>query len=188
VKFASWVDSALFLFLWGVVRVNDSNPTFAGISGFLGTRGSIMLDLVFLAMFAVVPVLGYSIWLVKRGNYQLHKTLQLLLGSVLLVAVAAFEIDMRFFTDWQQRAAPSPYFEAGAWCLVWQSLAVHLSFAIPTTFLWIFVIVRALRQFPHPPAPNQHSQQHKLWGWLATIGMVMTAVTGWIFYWLAFVA
>ena len=33
---------------------------FSGTNGFLGTRGSLMLDVVFLAMFAIVPVLALT--------------------------------------------------------------------------------------------------------------------------------
>jgi putative membrane protein len=162
---------------------------FDGMNGFLGTRGSIMLDFVFLAMFAIVPVLLLSICLVRFGRkYQLHKTIQLLLGGALLVAVTAFEVDMRFFTDWEQRAAPSPYYSAEGWSGVWITLVVHLGFAIPTTVLWGVVIGLALRKFARPPAPNPHSRLHVPLAWLATVGMFMTAVTGWVFYWLAFVA
>ena len=45
-----------------------------------------------------------------------------------------------------------------------------------------------LAPFPKPPAPNEHSPSHKLWAWIAAIDMGMTALTGWIFYVLAFVA
>jgi hypothetical protein len=68
------------------------------------------------------------------------------------------------------------------------ALTIHLFFAVPTLLLWIVVVVRALKYFPCPPRPGAHSEAHKLMGWLATVGMVMTAVTGWGFYWLAFVA
>ena len=156
-----------------------------GIDGFLGTRASIMLDVVFLAMFAVVPVLMWSVWLVKaRRNYSLHKQVQVVLGVVLLVAVVAFEVDMRFLTDWRARAASSPYYQS--WVI--PSLVVHLFFAVPTAVLWIVVIVRALRQFPAPPRPNAHSASHRLWGKIAMWEMILTAATGWIFYYLAFVA
>jgi membrane-associated HD superfamily phosphohydrolase len=162
---------------------------FAGLDGFLGTRGSLMLDLVFLAMFAIVPVLSVSVYLVKyRRQYRIHKQIQVALGVVLLVAVTAFEVDMRFFTDWKERAAPSPYFEPETWNPVWYSLIVHLCFAVPTTLLWIYVIVAALRRFPIPPGPSDYSLTHVFWARLATVGMVMTAATGWVFYWLAFVA
>ncbi len=157
--------------------------------GILGTRGSIMIDFVFLAMFAVVPIMAISIYLAKvRRQLDWHRRIQLILGAVLAVAVTAFELDMRLFTDWQALAAPSPYFQAGSWCLVWVSLAVHLCFAIPTTLLWVFVIVQALRHFPTPITPNAYSVKHIFWARLAALGMLMTAVTGWGFYWLAFVA
>ena len=164
---------------------------YPGIDGFLGTRGSVMLDVVFLAMFAVVPLLAWSIYLVKyKRKYDLHKKLQLGMGVVLLLAVAAFEVDMQFLTEWEKRAEPSPYFaEANKWsCTAGVSLLVHLCFSVPTFVLWIVVLVRAVRNFAHPPLPGAHSRWHIFWGKLAAYGMLLTALTGWVFYWLAFVA
>lgn len=161
---------------------------FPGMDGFLGTRGSLMVDIVFLAMFAVLPVLAYSIWLAKRGNLALHKRVQVTLALILLVAVTAFEVEMRV-SGWEERAMDSPYWTSQAWDdPVHYSLGVHLCFAIPTAFLWLFVVVRALRQFPKPVAPNEHSRSHRFWAPLASLGMFMTATTGWLFYWLAFAA
>ena len=161
---------------------------YPGMNGFLGTRGSFMLDFVFLAMFAVVPILGWSIWLAKQGRYQQHKLVRIVLGVVLLVAVLAFEIEMRV-VGWRERAEPSPYWADASWNDgVHYSLAIHLFFAIPTAILWIYVIVQALRQFPKPPVPGEHSRSHRFWAPLAAFEMLMTAITGWVFYWLAFVA
>jgi putative membrane protein len=82
---------------------------FAGINGFLGSRASIMLDVVFLAMFAVLPIMGVSIGLARfRKKYAWHKRIQLTLAVVLLLAVAAFEIDMQFISGWRTRAMSSP--------------------------------------------------------------------------------
>jgi len=161
----------------------------ATIPGFLGTRASLMLDIVFLAMFAVLPVMGYSIYLVKyRRRFALHKTIQLVLGGVLLVTITLFEADMRI-NGWQHLAADSPYFGDGAeWSGVWVSLYIHLVFAVTTALVWIYVIVQALRKFPKPPAPSEHSPQHILFARIAALDMVATAVTGWTFYWIAFVA
>lgn len=150
-----------------------------------------MLDIVVLAMFAVVPVLLASVYLAKfRGKFMLHKQLQLGLAIVLGLAVAAFEVDMQFLTQWELRAEPSPYFEeANKWsCPAGISLLIHLCFAIPTLVIWIGVVVAALRHFSHPPAPGAHSRSHAFWGMLGVGGMVLTSVTGWIFYYLAFVA
>jgi uncharacterized membrane protein YozB (DUF420 family) len=158
---------------------------FPGLHGFLGTRGSFMLDVVFLAMFAVVPAMAVSIYLVKiRRRYTLHKWLQVTLGAILLTAVLAFEVDMRIH-GWRARAEPSPYYISK---LVDGMLYVHLFFAVPTVLVWGYVIIDALRKFPRPPFPGPHSRRHKFWGWFAAVEMTMTAVTGWIFYWMAFVA
>ena len=162
---------------------------FFGLDGFLGTRASFMLDVVFLAMFAVVPVLAWSIYLVRnKRNYALHKRVQLALGIILGVAVLLFEIDMRI-TGWRDRAIPSAFNVEGSmndW--IEYALAVHLFFAIPTALLWIFVIVRALSKFDSPPVPNAYSRTHRFWAWIASFEMLMTSITGWIFYYLAFVA
>ena len=107
---------------------------------------------------------AFSIWLVRyRQKYDLHKWMQIVMGVVLLLAVGAFEVDMRFFNDWEKLAEGSPYYVQGTWDAVWISLAIHLCFAVPTPLIWIFVIVRAMLQFPSPAAPSKHSAQHILW-------------------------
>lgn len=170
-----------------------AQQVFGGVNGFLPFergRASLMLDVVFLAMFIVVPVLAASVWLVKqRRKYLWHKRLQLVLAAVLLAAVALFELDLRI-NGWQHRAEPSPYFDAAhQWtCPAGISLAIHLCCAVPTFLLWTYVVVQALRKFKTPPQPGPHSRAHAAAGWLAAVGMALTAVTGWIFYWLAFVA
>lgn len=157
---------------------------FPGIDGFLGTRASLMLDVVVLAMLAVVPILIWSILQVRRGRYLVHKRTQITLAILLLVAVTLFEIDMRIY-GWESRAAGQ--LGGSASRQVWILLYLHLSFAISTALLWPVVLVRAWRQFPVMPAPSQHSPSHRLWGKLAAGGMIMTAITGWLFYIVAFV-
>jgi len=168
-----------------------SLPILAGYSGwpgFLGTRGSFMLDLVFVAMFLVVPAMFWSVQQVRRGRYELHRWVQTTLGIVLGVAVLAFEIDMRVH-GWQDRAEPSAFWSTGALNdPIDYSLAVHLAFAIPNAVLWAVTLVQAWRHIPRPTLPNDYSRRHRCWGWLTVVFMTMTAVTGWVFYYLAFVA
>ncbi|MBI3839584.1 MAG: DUF420 domain-containing protein [Planctomycetia bacterium] len=160
-----------------------------GIDGFLGTRATFMLDVVVLAMLALLPVLALSIYLVKyRNQYALHKKIQLTLGSVLLVTVVLFELDMRV-NGWRHRAEASPYFgQEGSIDWVSIVLGVHLCFAVTAAVLWAVVIAQALLRFPNPPAPAEHSAWHRRFGKLAAYDLLCTAITGWIFYWLAFVA
>ena len=67
-------------------------------------------------------------------------------------------------------------------------MVVHLSCAIPCLAVWAVLVLAALKKFPSPPAPGAHSAFHRRMGWLAAILMLLTAVTGWVFYYLAFVA
>jgi putative membrane protein len=162
---------------------------YPGFDGFLGTRASWMLDFVAVALVFILGILAASIWLVRyRRAYRLHKGLQLSLGILLAAAVALFEVDVRLH-GWQDRARASSYFgttaEPG---LLFDVLYVHLFFSITTTLLWIYVIVQALRKFPRPVAPGTHSAAHRRWAWIAALAMLGTAVTGWLFYWMAFVA
>jgi hypothetical protein len=158
---------------------------FSGIDGFLGSRAPLVLDLLFLAMFAVVVVLAWSIYQVKyRRRFALHKRVQVILGLILLVAVAVFEIDIQLH-GWQERASGAVGGQLSAG--VWTALYVHLTFAVSSVVIWPVVIYRALRQFSDPPLPGQHSAWHVRWGWIAAVDMVLTSVTGWVFYWMAFV-
>jgi hypothetical protein len=159
-------------------------PVYPGINGFLGTRASLTVDLLVVAMFVVVVVLGWSVFQARyRRRFLLHKRVQLTLGVVLLITVALFEIDIRLH-GWQTRAAGSVGGQPAQ--IVWYALYVHLVCALSTVVLWPVVIFLALRSFPNPPRPGAHSRVHVPLARLAAIDMVLTAVTGWMFYWLAF--
>jgi uncharacterized membrane protein YozB (DUF420 family) len=149
-----------------------------------------MLDVIVVAMVLVLFVLSWSVFSVKyRRQYRRHKVIQLWLAGALLVLLVFFEIDIQFVENWKQRALASPYYAtATGRGLVVYSLWIHLVFATTTLALWLWVILRALNQFPIPPAPNGHSAYHSRWGMIAAIDMFLTAVSGWAFYFLAFVA
>ena len=51
-----------------------------------------MLDVVFLAMFLVIPVMTWSIQQAKAGRYTLHKRVQLILAAVLLAAAIGWSV------------------------------------------------------------------------------------------------
>ncbi len=153
--------------------------------GFLPfSRASGILDLVALALVVILPALAYSIYLVRaRRRYEAHRRIQIVLSIVLLAAVTVFEVDMRVH-GWRQFAEASPYYET----LVDPVLRIHLVFAISTTLMWIYVVFGALRHFPRPTLPNEYSRKHRRLAWIATIDLLCPAITGWAFYFLAFVA
>ncbi|QDU63831.1 hypothetical protein Pan216_47120 [Planctomycetes bacterium Pan216] len=148
------------------------------------SRASFMLDVVATAMVAILPVLTWSIYLVKaRQNYLLHKRVQVTTGVVLLLAVILFELDIRIY-GWRHLATESPYYDT----ILFPFLYFHVTLACLTTLLWIVTIAGALRRFASPPVPGPYSSTHKWLGWSAAIGMYFTGVTGWTFYWMAFIA
>ena len=149
--------------------------------GFLGYDTSVMLDVVVLALVVVVPLLVVSLCQARfHRRFQVHKRMQLLLGVVLLVAVSLFEVDMRLH---------------GGFCAMSQNhstamhvlLYVHLFFAISTVVLWVTTISLALRRFRSPPEPGTHSSLHRRLGWLATLDITATSITGLLVYYFGFV-
>jgi uncharacterized membrane protein YozB (DUF420 family) len=155
-------------------------------SGFLPARGSLMLDLIAVAMLLVSVVMLVSVGLVRYGKrHRLHRAIQTTLAMVLLVAIVGFEIDLRLFTDWRKLAEPSPWYPSG-WVdrLLW----LHLAFAIPTPLVWGVVVWQALRHYSDGFADPRYRARHRMGGRIAVILMLLTALTGWTFYCFAFVA
>lgn len=154
------------------------------MQGFLpGSRGSFMLDFVSLAMVGVLPLLAFSIGLVRRKKYALHKKTQILISVALLVTIVLFEVDLRLH-GWKHLAKVSPYYETWLFPVFY----VHLFIAISTSLLWTITFVLALKKMPNPPGPSSFSRPHKRMAWAASLGMFGTALSGWLFYWAAFIA
>ena len=150
-----------------------------------------MLDVVVCALILVVPVICWSLYLVKvRRNFELHAKVQTLLTIVLLLVVVAFEVDMRLHGGWEKilnKDPAVPRVVGAALAQVRTMLWVHLVFAVSTPVLWGVTLGLAWRRFGHPRAPGPHSALHKTLGWAATLDLVMTSLTGLGFYWMAFV-
>ena len=161
-------------------------------NGFLGYDSSLMLDVVVCALIVVVPALLYSLYLVKiKKRFTAHRNCQIGLAVVLLVAVLAFEVDIRLHGGWENivnKVSDAPRIQGEDLEFVRQILWVHLVFAISTPILWIVTITLALKRFSNPPMPNEHSRVHKVLGWAATLDITATSITGLFWYYQAFIA
>jgi uncharacterized membrane protein YozB (DUF420 family) len=161
--------------------------------GFLGNDSSFMLDVVVCALLLIVPTLLYSLFLVKvKKNYLLHRNLQLGLGAVLFIAVSAFEIDMQLVHHGWENVVNKPgqpvHLDAEKLEFARTLLWVHLIFAVTTPVFWATTIFLAMKRFPSPPVPNEHSGLHRKLGWISAVDITLTSVTGLIFYYFAFIA
>ena len=140
----------------------------------------------------LVPLLAYSIWLVKvRRAYARHRNLQCLLAVILALAVTAFEVDMRLHGGWKNivnKDASQPRLDGAELVQVQQYLYVHLVFAISTPFLWGATLWLGWKRFPNPPLPGAHSKLHKNLGWASAVDLALTSVTGLWFYYSSFIS
>jgi len=157
--------------------------------GFLGYQTSFMLDAVVVALVLVVPVLIFSLYSVKfKRQFLRHRNLQLALACALLAAVFAFEVDLHWVQGgWENVVKKGPTLSSEQAKLVQRVLGIHLIFAVSTPFLWAITIYWALRRIPNPPSPSSHSRIHAVLGWASTLDLVLTSVTGLLFYYVAFI-
>lgn len=154
------------------------------MNGFLpASRGSLMMDVVVSAMAVVIPVLVLSIRAVRARSYETHRKMQTALATALLVTVILFEIEVRFI-GWRERAEASPFYDT----LLFPWLYFHVAIAVTTTVLWIATVAHALRRIGKPAQPGAASGLHRKLGKATFVGTVTTALTGAVFYGLAFVA
>lgn len=148
------------------------------------SRAPISLDILAVVLLIFVPIQLISLFLLwRRKSYRGHMVLQLIIASLLGPAVIAFEIQIRL-SGWRHLAELSPHYDN--WVL--PALVFHLIWAIPALILWILTIYGALKNFGLSPKPGKYSIIHKKMGRFAVITMMGTGLTGWLFYWLAFLA
>ncbi len=160
-------------------------------NGFLGYDSSFMLDVVVCALVLVVPTLLYSLSVVKfQQKFLLHRNLQTALGIVLLLAVSAFEVDLQVVHGgWENvvnKPDKPPRLTGEDMETAQTVLWIHLIFAISTPIFWATTLTLAWRRFSNPPQPGEHSRIHKFLGWVSTVDITLTSVTGLAFYYVAF--
>jgi hypothetical protein len=154
--------------------------------GFLGTRASLMIDVVVCSLILIAPMLAFSIHSVKyRRLYVLHKRIQIALLFILTIAVTLFEVDMRLQGGFWELAKGSAYYETA---FLRNLLTVHLFFSITTAILWPITTITAWFYFPSPLGPNSFSRKHKVLAWISVVDMLATIATGLAVYYYGFMA
>ncbi len=143
----------------------------------------ILIDVVNFSFIVIVPTLIYSWTKVRRGEYLLHKKVQLTLFAVLFVAVILFEIDLRQRGGIFEMVKDSQFSDTMMLNgLIW----FHMFVSITTSIIWTGLIAMSLWKFASPPVPNSFSGAHKLFGRIGMIDMILTGVTGVMLYFLGF--
>ena len=147
------------------------------------SRASLVFDVVFVSLFFLVILVGISLLAVMRGHYRIHKGCQIASTAALGCVLLYFEVDIRT-SGWTHLAIPSPYYHT----ILFPFLYLHIGVAAISVFLWSRTLLCALRHFSRRPTPGIYSTTHRQQGAWAMGSLLATAVTGWIFYWMAFVS
>lgn len=153
-------------------------------AGFLGTRGDLLMDLVVVAIVLTPVLFLVAVRFARRGQYVRHRNLQTGLLGALLLAVIAFEVDIRASGGTQAFMAESPYL--GTAFLTWL-LRIHVLIAVVTFGVWSVLVGRAWRA-RMDRHPHLFSAVHRRRGYWVFAGVVFTSVSGVGLYWMGFVA
>lgn len=153
-------------------------------TGFLGTRGDLLMDIVVVAIVFTPLLFLWAVWMARHGQYARHRNLQTGLLTTLLVAVVLFELDIRLKGGTQAFMAGSPYL--GTPLLSWL-LRTHVLVAVACFGLWTYLVVQAWRH-RMDLHPAKFTAWHRRAGYGVFAGTVFTAVSGVWLYWLGFVA
>jgi len=147
------------------------------MEGFLGTRADFIVDTVMITS-ALLPFLLFAaILFAKKEKYDLHKWSQITLFTAVNLLVIALETDIRF-GGIDKVIEQSKYYGSETMTIIF---LVHLFFAISSTLLWFWLIIISVRRYPvHFRFP------HKRYGIITYIDIVLSVLTGWILYALAF--
>lgn len=101
-----------------------------------GTEAGFFIDLFLLVLLIELPVMGYAVMLVRRGERRAHARVMTLCFAMFILAVAAFEAQVYL-------GKPGPP-------LAKAPLVIHLCFAVPTLLLWIYQVATARRALTAP--------------------------------------
>ena len=100
---------------------------------FLGTEAGFFVDLFLVVLVALLPLLAYAVYLVRKGRVKAHAKTMVLCYVAFLLAVIAFEAQVHLGTP----GPPLPRVP----------LTIHLCFAVPCLLLWTYQIYRGKHAF-----------------------------------------
>ena len=150
-------------------------------AGFLGTKALMYMDIVTL-YFAVLPLLlGGSIYLAIRGNYQRHYQSQLLLLTMTVIMVLIFETGVRLSGGFALYAPQSTW----SYDFLLIFLMIHILIALLAVGGWIYLIVSSYKLYINNTLTN-HRKHRRMGRWIYT-ALTITSIMGCSIYLFLFV-
>lgn len=148
--------------------------------GFLGGRGNLLTDVVFVSNL-IAPVWAlFAASLARRGEHTRHMRLQLTLFAVMIVDLLLLEGHIRFSGGSGSLVAGSPY--AGT-AMIRLLFFLHIVPAVATYLLWSWLVFATYRR---RASLGSFARRHRRWGKVVIAGLVWTALSACFVYWATF--
>ena len=147
----------------------------------LGNGAPLALDLIVVALTVLLPVLAASIVAIRRGQRRLHRSLQIAITVALVVSLLLFEFQIRNLGGWRESIADRNLSESQLSAIT-AMLIVHLIFSVTTPAFWLAALISSTKAWT-----GRRPQVHHWLGRLAALDLVLTAITGWVWYAMAYV-
>lgn len=151
--------------------------------GFLGTRAPLFMDFVTLIV-AVLPflVMG-AIVLSRKKHYVAHALAQKVIFMVSVIVVTYFEYGVRIGGGFDSFVKDTEVSHSYALYV----LLFHIAIAVVTLVIWAVTIYKAHEANKKKHLPGTSSIEHKKYGMMTFVGIVLTSFTGIWVYMLLFV-
>ncbi len=153
------------------------------ISGFLGTRAPLFMDVVTLYFAALPFLVAFSIYLAVKGKYQKHFKSQMAVFVLTLLMVVVFEIGVRVDGGFNVYMQESSISYTGA--VVY--LVVHILFALMTMVAWGITIYSSYKAYREEGMGSSYFKLHKKRARWVFLAIVINSIMGTLMYPILFV-
>ncbi len=152
-------------------------------TGFLGTKAPLFMDITTLIVVLLPFLLAGSVHFAHTKNYKVHKQTQVLLFIITILVLVFFEYGVRVdggIRKYMEYTEISDSFIFGF-------LAFHITIATGAVLLWSRLIYLSVKAERKGDLPGKFSVMHKHLAKMTTIGIYLTAITGFGLYYILFI-
>lgn len=136
------------------------------------------MTLVLLVTLAAPAIAYYAIRQARMKRYALHKKIQTILFITCISSILLLEGMIRYSGGSGSMVQHSAYVETTLFKTI---LTVHIIGAVITYILWIYLALKARKQYGKI-LPGSNSAKHRKLGIIVFIGLIYTAATALIVY------
>jgi len=147
-------------------------------TGFLETRASLYIDIIITFMGMLPIIIGFSIFMAKRGSLKIHQFLQLLFFFLTLISLSSFAYSIHYMFGLTLLMEESSFSSVQTFTL----LLLHIFIAITTMVMWFFTLIYAFADKKRKALPGLYSESHRKSGRRVFLGIFLTSLSSLVLY------